>query len=412
MKCIVNGDVVLSRPLEGPLSSHIAAFAAWVRKKGYAWCSLYRKVLLAAGFSRWLGQKAVIAHRVCMEHPTQYLKSRSRRVQIHPGDATSLKQFLEFLRREGVIPAEKKTPCRLTPVEQEIIAFETYLRNERALANATIAYYLPFVRRFLTDRFGKGRVTLSRLCAGDVIRFVQRQVPRLHQKCAKLLTTALRSFLHYIRYHGDITCDLAAAVPCVANWTMTSIPRSIPPEAVRKVLASIDRHTPVGRRDYAILLLLARLGLRASEVVFLELDDIDWEAGQVSVQGKSGPRTALPLSAEVGKAIAAYLRHGRPQSTSRRVFLRAKAPIRGFLGPTAISSLVRHSLDRTGIKAPTKGAHQFRHALAQQMLHHGASLSEIAGVLRHRSIQTTTIYGCVPPILLEKPGIGMQAWLQ
>jgi site-specific recombinase XerD len=409
MRCIVNGDVVLSLPLEGPLSAHIAAFAAWAREQGYALRSRYRQVLLAACFSRWLRQQAVSVRRVCAEHPTQYLRSRARRVKIHSGDAAALRQFIEFLRREGVIPPEKMAPCRLTPVEHETQAFATYLRNERALAETTVANYVPFIRGFLADRFGNGSATLSRLCAGDVVRFVQRQAPRLHQKRAKLLTTALRSFLRYARYHGDITSDLAAAVPCVANWSMTSIPRSIPADAVRQLLASIDRRTPAGRRDYAILLLLARLGLRASEVAFLELDDIDWAVGQVSVRGKGGQRAVLPLSAEVGEAIAAYLRHGRPRSTSRRIFLRIKAPIRGFLDQTAIGSIVRHTLARTGIEAPTKGAHQFRHALAMQMLRHGASLTEIGEVLRHRSPQTTTIYAKVDldalrPLALPWPG--------
>jgi integrase/recombinase XerD len=137
---------------------------------------------------------------------------------------------------------------------------------------------------------------------------------------------------------------------------------------------------------------LARLGLRASEVAFLELDDLEWEEGQVSVRGKSGQRTALPLPADVGEAIAAYLRHGRPRTTSRRVFLRAKAPIHGFVGAQAIGSLVRHTLARAGVKAPSTGAHQFRHALATEMLRQGASLTEIGEVLRHRSPQTTTIY--------------------
>jgi site-specific recombinase XerD len=189
--------------------------------------------------------------------------------------------------------------------------------------------------------------------------------------------------------------DLAAAVPIVANWSMASIPRAIGAEQVRRLLASIDRHTAIGRRDYAIVLLLARLGLRSGEVAFLELEDINWDAGQVSVQGKRGHRTALPLPADVGAAIAAYLRHGRPRSTGRRVFLRSKAPIRGFLGQCGVGSIVRHALHRAGIQAPTKGAHQFRHALATQMLRHGASLTEIGDALRHRSTQTTTIYAKV-----------------
>ncbi len=392
MKCIVYDDVVLSRPLDGPLSAHIAGFAKWAREQGYARYSLYRQVLLAACFSRWLGQQAVSMRRVSSEHAARYLRCRARHVQIQRGDAAALRQFIDFLRRQGVVPREKIPPRRVNPVEQAIHAFERFLRDERVLASATVVNYVPFIRAFLTHRFGHGPVMVSRLCAGDVVRFVQRQAPRLHLKRAKLLTTALRSFLHYVRYRGDIARDLAAAVPSVANWSMTSIPRAIPVDSVRQLLASISRGTAKGRRDYAIVLLLARLGLRSSEVAFLELDDIDWDAGHVSVRGKGGQRTALPLPADVGEAIAAYLRHGRPCTVSRRVFLRAKAPIRGFLGQSAIGSLVRHALARAGVKAPPGGAHQFRHALATQMLCHGASLAEIGEVLRHRSPETTKIY--------------------
>jgi site-specific recombinase XerD len=206
------------------------------------------------------------------------------------------------------------------------------------------------------------------------------------------MTTALRSFLQYARYRGDLTLDLAAAIPAVANWSMTSIPRAIPVDQVRTLLASVDRSTALGRRDYAILLLLARLGLRSSEVVFLELDDIDWTAGSLSVCGKSGRRVELPLPVDVGEAIAAYLQNGRPHSSNRRVFLRHKAPVRGFLSQCAIGSVVHHAIERAGVQAPTHGAHQFRHALATQMLHGGASLIEIGELLGHRSPETTKIY--------------------
>jgi site-specific recombinase XerD len=297
----------------------------------------------------------------------------------------------------------------LIPVERCAQAFERYLREERALATATIINYVPFIRSFLKDRFGHGEIILSRLSARDVVRFVQRQAPRLHLKRAKLLTTALRSFLRYARYRGEITVDLAAAVPVVANWSMTSIPRAIAANQVRQLLASINRRTAMGRRDYAILLLLARLGLRSSEVVLLELDDIDWNVGQLRVRGKGGQHTELPLSAEVGQAIADYLRRGRPASVSRRVFLRAKAPIRGFRGASGVGSIVRHALKRAGINAPTHGAHQVRHGLATEMLRQGASLSEIGDVLGHRHPQTTLIYtkvdlGALRPLALPWPG--------
>jgi site-specific recombinase XerD len=299
---------------------------------------------------------------------------------------------MDYLSRNGVVPTEKIPPRQLTPVELSVHEFEHYLRNERSLSEKTIVYYVPFVHRFLTDRFGDGPVTLSRLTAADVVRFVQRQALHLHVKRAKLLTTALRSFLRYARYRGNIAPDLASAVPTVANWSMTAITRAIPEDAARQLLASINQRTSIGRRNYAILLLLARLGLRASEVVRLELEDINWNGGYVNVQGKGGQRSALPLPMGVGAAIAAYLQHGRPRSSSRRVFLRAKAPIRGFLDQQAVGSLVRNTLARAGVQAPTKGAHQFRHALATEMLSHGASLTEIGEVLRHHSPQTTMIY--------------------
>jgi integrase/recombinase XerD len=173
---------------------------------------------------------------------------------------------------------------------------------------------------------------------------------------------------------------------------MSAIPRAIGADQVRQLLASIDRNTAGGRRDYAILLLLARLGLRSSEVAFLELDAIDWKAGQLRVRGKSGQRSDLPLPTEVGKAIAAYLRHGRPRCSSRRVFLRVKALVCGFQAACGVGSIVRHRLLRTGIEAPTYGAHQFRHGLATEMLRQGASLGEIGELLGHHNPQTTKIY--------------------
>ncbi|HEY6369611.1 MAG TPA: site-specific integrase [Candidatus Sulfotelmatobacter sp.] len=395
MQFIINSQVVLSRTPEGPIAAYLGLFAESLSAEGYALVSIQRQVLIAAGFSQWLGQEGVGLRSITSDHSARYLRYRARYLRPDRGDAAALGHLIDFLRRENVVPAEKIATRRLTPIEQRIQAYEQYLREARMLAGATIVSYVPFIRNFLKDRFGDGRVTLSRLGAGDVVRFVQRQALRLHRKRAKLMTAALRSFLHYVRYRGDITLDLAPAVPVVANWSMTSIPRAIAADQVRKLLASIDRRTAIGRRDYAILLLLARLGLRSGEVVFLNLDDIDWNVGQLRVCGKCGQRNELPLPTQVGEAIAAYLRRGRPRSTSRRVFLRARAPIRGFRGASGVGSIVRHSLQRAGIDAPTKGAHQFRHGLATQMLRRGASLSEIGELLGHRHPQTTKIYTMV-----------------
>lgn len=392
MKYRINNQVVLSQIPLGPLAAHIGSFADFISAQGYALYSVRRQVRLAADFSQWLKLKEIELDRISSDHPKQYLQDRARQVQPCLGDAAALSYLIDFLRGEGVIPAEKVSEPRLTPAERCTQAYEQYLREARALAEATIANYVPFISHFLKDCFGDGPVTLSDLSARDVVSFVQRQAQRLHRKRAKLMTSALRSFLKYAHYRGEMLLDLAAAVPVVPNWSMPSIPRAISPDQAKQLLDSIDQHTVIGRRDYAILLLLARLGLRSSEVAFLELDAINWNTGTFSVRAKSGLRHEFPLPFAVGKAIAAYLRDGRPVSASRRVFLRAKAPIRGFRGASAVGSIVRHALKRAGIKAPTYGTHQFRHDLATEMLRQGASLGEIGDVLGHRHPQTTMIY--------------------
>lgn len=392
MKYVINDQMSLMRPPEGPLVALIRPFSSWASEQGYKFASLRQRIRIAAGLSRWLGKKGIRPLSIRSEHCAQYLRYRARRLRSHPGDATALSQFLEFLRCQGVTAAEKAPRRTLTPVERCARDFERYLREERVLAEATIVNYVPFVGAFLKECFGSGPVKLSSLRARDVVGFVQRQARRLHLRRAKLLTTALRSFFQYGRYRGEIRLDLATVVPCVANWSMPSIPRGIAPDQVRRLLSQINRNTAVGRRDYAVLLLLARLGLRSGEVTFLELEDIDWKGGCLSVHGKGGRRSQLPLSKEVGDAIVAYLRHGRPRSTSRRVFLTARAPVRGFLSQCGVGTIVRHAILRAGIEAPTTGAHQFRHGLATQMLHRGASLAQIGELLGHRSPETTKIY--------------------
>lgn len=401
MKYIVNGEVVLPRALSGPIASHLRAFAASQSEQGYAPYSLYRRVVVAAGFSQWLGQRKVTLRSVVIDHQTRYLRYRARRVKPRSDDAYSLRRLVEFLHREGLVRAEKPTASPRTPAERCARAYEHYLYATCALARATVVNYGAFVRDFLDHRFDTGPVRLGRLRATDVVRFVQRRATSMNLKRAKLMTSALRSFFRYARYQGASKLDLAAAVPTVANWSMSAIPRAIDPNQVRQLLASIDRRSAVGRRDYAVLLLLARLGLRAGEVAGLTLDDIDWSAGQVRVRGKAGQRSVLPLPADVGMAIAAYLKRGRPHGDDRRVFLRTRAPVRGFIGAAGISSIVRHALERAGIDAPTKGAHQFRHGLATEMLRKGASLSQIGEVLGHRHPDTTRIYAKVDIVALR-----------
>jgi site-specific recombinase XerD len=209
------------------------------------------------------------------------------------------------------------------------------------------------------------------------------------------MTSALRGFLRFLFFRGDINSDLAACVPTVADWRLSELPTSLAPEKVELLLHNCDRRTAIGKRDYAVLLLLARLGLRAGEIVAMTLDDINWEAGVVTIRGKGVRRDQLPIPQDVGEALVAYLRHGRPPCATRRIFIRAKAPCRGFSGSTAIGNIVRRALKGAQLDPIRKGAHLLRHSLATKMLGQGAHLAEIGEVLRHSTTNTTQIYAKV-----------------
>lgn len=394
MRYVINERLFMRQPPAGPLAAHVRAFGVWAFEQGYSRYRVHRPVILAAGFSQWLGRRGIRAGEVRVEHAAQYLRHRWGQKQIERGDNPSLKQFLEFLRRGGIVGAEKADFGGITPVGQCVQEFETYLQEQRALAPVTVSQYARCIRLFLTERFGKQAVKLERLRAEDVFGFVRQESLSNHFTHGKRITTSLRSFFQFARYRGVITADLAAAVPKVAGWSMTGIPRAITAGETRKLLSSIDRSHAKGRRDYAILLLLARLGMRSGEIAGLDLDDIDWNSASLKVRGK-GREARLPLPQDVGEAIVDYLRHGRPPTTSRRLFLRSKAPFRGFRDSTVIAGIVRYAIERAGVQSPTHGAHQFRHALATQMLQHGGSLKEIGELLGHRSIQVTAIYAKV-----------------
>jgi integrase/recombinase XerD len=383
---------------EGPLGPYMDSYAAEMSGQGYAQHTSELQIRLVADFSCWLAKRRIQARKVTPELFRPYLRMRARRRRPTGNDLSALHRLLDLLIRQGVVSAPVSPAA--TPAELLQSEFGLYLQQERALASTTQNCYLTFVSEFLTDRFGAGPVDLSCLCAADVTGFVRRRAAGIQSRRVQLMTTALRSFLGFARYRGDIDKDLAACVPAVANWKLSTIPRALPADQVELVLASIDRKTSMGRRDYAILLILARLGLRAGEIRMLTLEDLDWQEGLITVRGKAGRYSQLPLPVDVGAAIADYLQHGRPTASSRCVFLRVKAPTGGFQGQCGIGSIVRHALARAGIDAARTGAHQFRHALACQMLRQGASLSEIGELLRHRSPQTTAIYAKVDLVSL------------
>jgi len=394
----------------GPLGIHIDAHAARLLEEGYLSKPARVHLRIIADFSRWLQRRKLGVADIDAQTLQRYVHDRRHVLVCQRYTASAVGKITGMLRDQRII-------SQVTP-QAEIDAraraeedFKRYLAQERGLSPGTQRNYLPVVRRFLRERFGRGPVRFSALCATDITGFVLRHVHERSPRCAQKMVVALRAFLRYLRYCGEITTDLAACVPTVPNWSLSTLPKFLKPGQVQQVLAHCNRYTSLGRRNYAILLLLARLGLRAGEVVAMMLDDIDWRAGHVTLRGKGGRWAQMPLPEEVGTAIAAYLQEARPRCASRRLFIRERAPRVGFANHEAISTLVRRALTHAGVDSPHTGAHVFRHTLATEMLRHGASLGEIGELLRHQHPDTTQIYAKVDvsalrPLALRWPGDG------
>ena len=399
---------VLLHKAEGPLVPYLGLFARSLDEQGFNRQYMGVQIRFVAKFSKWLLGGHVSADDVTGEHVRRFFNEPAQQRLIQQGGVAALRRLLDFLEQLSVVSPPVRHDDR-SPIQQAVDAYSAYLRQERALADGTLVQYCSFVQHFLSDRFGHGVIEFAALRAGDVIEFIKQQALLLSPARAKAATTALRSFFRYLRSRGETQFDLVAAVPTVPNWSMTGIPRAIAPEHIRAVLASCTRDNPVGRRDYAILLLLARLGLRASEIVSLTLNSIDWETGTIVVVGKGRQLAAMPLPVEVGEAIADYLRQGRPVCSHRALFLRACAPVRGLASGQTVTTIVGAAITRAGIDTRHRGAHQFRHALAAAMLRGGATLTEIGSVLRHHHVKTTGIYAKVDftalrPLSLPWPG--------
>jgi len=378
----------------GPLDDDIVPFAARLKDQGYDHDVARRKVRLLADASRWLRQRGLGVASFDEQGADAFVRYRRRRLLIVREDRGTLRAFIAQLRATGRLPARILPPVASIqhPAELE---FRQYLTQERGISASSVHTYGRFVRIFLSECFGSEAVDLGKLSAEDVRGHLLRQIKIMGRKNAKMMGTALRSFFRFLYLRGETSAPLAGVVPNVAHWRLSTIPLFLKSQDVERVLNACDHTTPAGRRDHAVLLLLARLGLRAGEVLRLRLEDIHWEAGEVSIDGKGGQIDRMPLPHEVGQALATYLRQPRPVGSSRRVFVTVIAPFRTVRAVSTISSIVARAFTRAGLSPPLKGAHVFRHSLATNMLSHGASLQEVAQVLRHRALSTTQIYAKV-----------------
>lgn len=382
------------RSCTGPLASHLEGFAAQLSRKGYAQNTVRAKCDVLADLSLWLERRRLPLAALDERRLRQFQANRRRLDKAQRGDPATAQQLLEYLRDRDDIAAAAQRIDR-TPAACLTRDFEEFLHTERGLSRSTVISYLSVVRCFLDERFGRKVLHLDQLRPQDLHRFILREVQRVSRSHGKGTVTALRSFLRFLLQRGAIQTDLARTLPGVASWRLSHLPKSLPPEQVERLLACCNRSTPTGKRDYAILLLLARLGLRGGEVLAMTLEDMDWERGEMVVRGKGQRLERLPLPADVGAALACYLCDVRPACATRRVFIRMKAPQQGLAGPVAICCIVRRALRRAGLDPEFKGAHLLRHSLATDLLRRGASLREIGQLLRHRQPTTTQIYAKV-----------------
>lgn len=380
---------------KGPYADHVDAFAGALLAKGYSMHAARRKMQIAADLCKWIKRGRAKIEDLDERRAAEFLRARvNRGVAFHRHAPAALRQFIEHLRDAGIIPVpaqeiDDSEICRMTN------AYAQYLLKERGLAQATLGNYIREARRFLSDRFGGGAIKPDELRQEDINRYILRRARAVSPGRAKITVTVLRSFLRFLHQHGETAINLSLAVPAVAMWRFSELPEYLEPDQVERILESCDRNTSAGLRDYAILLLLARLGLRPGEVANITMDDIDWKAGELIARGKSVRHDRLPLPHDVGEALAAYLRHGRPRCSSRRIFIRVNAPHQGFTDSVAVCDIVGRALSRAGINHRRRGAGLLRHSLATRMLRGGASLSEIGEILRHQLPTTTEIYAKV-----------------
>ena len=358
---------------------------------GYTSNAASDQLRLMAHVSRWLECRRLGLDELTPAGVEEFLVHRRAEGYTLWLSAKAMVPMLTYLRELGVAPMPS-TAAPATEAEELKEHYRAYLVHERGLAPGTVACYLHVARLFLAARATDDVLHLERLIAADVVEFVLAECAPRSVGSAKYVVCGLRSSLRYLYVAGHTEVALDAAVPKVAGWRLASLPVTFGRAEVARLLASCDRRTTFGRRDFALLTVLSRLGLRAGEVAALKLADIDWRAGELVVRGKGRREERLPLPVDVGEALAGWLRRGRPRCESSTVFTRVRAPHRP-LTSGGVSAIVRAACGRAGL--PELNAHRLRHTAATEMLRAGASLPEVGQVLRHASVLTTAIYAKV-----------------
>jgi len=376
----------------GPLAAFAPGFAEELARQRYASGSIYNQIRFVRQLSKWLLVQDLGVADLHVDEINRFLSARRASGLKNFYSIKAIRPVLAYLRGLSMAPPPATASG---PVDLLLERYRRHLLIERAVATATARLYADEARSFLDQRRAPDgeALNLTALRSADVVSYVVERCSRRGHGAAKHTVKVLRSFLRFLHLEGIIEGSLAAAIPSVSNRQLAGLPKGLTPEQVRSLLASCDTSTPVGCRDFAVLTILVRLGLRSIEVVRLRLDDVDWRAGEITVHGKRNRTDRLPLPSDVGDALVAYLRQGRPtDAQTRNVFIGAIAPYRP-LDPAGVASLVVRAARRGGIGKVS--AHRLRHTAATEMLRAGASLPEISQVLRHSRTMTTAIYAKV-----------------
>jgi len=384
--------------ITGALTAHRQGLWDALLTLDYSPLSAVNLLRLTAHLSRWLDEQEVSLKELTHEHIEAFLDARRRIGYVQFRTPRALAPILQYLSDTGVVSLPAPRPREITDLDRLIHDYTGYLLRERGVTVESARAYGDIARRFVREQLGNELSALVELNASDVTAFVLQASSRYSTGTTKYIVTVLRSLLRYLYLGGRLTVDLTGAVPAVSGRHLCGLPKALEPVQVRRLLCACDRRRHIGRRDYAVLLLMVRMGLRSGEVAALGLDDIDWKDGQFRVRGKNQREESMPLPADVGEALARYLRVSRPQSHTRQVFLGVRAPHRP-LHSIAVRAIVCRALARAGL--PGTNAHRLRHTAATQMLRAGACLDEIAQVLRHRCHSTTAIYAKVDRVALH-----------
>ncbi len=377
--------------LTGPMEVYASGFAVELTRSGYTKNSTAHQLQLLAHLSRWLAAEGLGVRDLTLAVCDAFLAARRAAGYTLWLSRKALAPLLQYLRGIGAAPTEPVLV--LSPMEAMLARYREYLTSQRGVTASTARGYADAVRPFLRTRErADGNLWLEGLTPATITAFVVAELPERRRGSAKLTVTALRSLLGFLHVDGMLDRSLASAVPSVVGWRLAGLPKALGPGQVQRLLASCDRLEVIGRRDFAILTMLVRLGLRAGEIAALELDHVDWRGGEIIARGKGDRHERLPLPVDVGRAVAAYLRRGRPAAESRRLFLRLPAPHRA-LTSGGVTAIVVRAAHKAGL--PPMAAHRLRHTAATEMLRAGGSLSEIGQVLRHRSPLSTAIYAKV-----------------